>query len=274
MWDQKAVTQEKYDRLDDERKTLWRKAAVAESELSKLNESVNVAQRNAFNALTRAQSSGLKAVRRLTERLGLSGVYGPLAELISVEPKFKLATEVTAGNSLFHVVVDTDETASQLMSELFREKSGRVTFMPLNRLSPKNVTYPDHDSVTPLIDMIEYDPTIESAVRQVFGTTVVAMNLDIGSQIAHSNELNAITINGDRVNTKGVLTGGFMIFVDLNFQLSRSLEICTHRLPLKIVNIPEFKTKSTVKAKRLTKLIMSLAELLLSIKHFIEHLKV
>lgn len=209
LWDQKAVTQEKYDRLDDERKTLWRKAAVAESELSKLNESVNVAQRNAFNALTRAQSSGLKAVRRLTERLGLSGVYGPLAELISVEPKFKLATEVTAGNSLFHVVVDTDETASQLMSELFREKSGRVTFMPLNRLSPKNVTYPDHDSVTPLIDMIEYDPTIESAVRQVFGTTVVAMNLDIGSQIAHSNELNAITINGDRVNTKGVLTGGF-----------------------------------------------------------------
>lgn len=45
--------------------------------------------------------------------------------------------------SLFHVVVDTDETASRILEVMVKEKSGRVTFMPLNRLRPQNVRYPE-----------------------------------------------------------------------------------------------------------------------------------
>lgn len=45
--------------------------------------------------------------------------------------------------SLFHIVVDTDETASRILDVMVREKSGRVTFMPLNRLRPQNVRYPE-----------------------------------------------------------------------------------------------------------------------------------
>lgn len=209
LMNQKTLAEDALEKLEDERKALWRESAHVEADLGKLNEKVALAQRTAFNSLSRAQSSGLKAVRRLAKKLGLTGVYGTLAELISVEPKFKLATEVTAGNSLFHVVVDNDDTASRLMQELYREQSGRVTFMPLNRLHPKEVQYPQNEAVTPLIDMIDYDEVLDPAVRQVFGKTVVTLNLDVGSQIAHSNNLNAITINGDRVDTKGVLTGGF-----------------------------------------------------------------
>ena len=43
--------------------------------------------------------------------------------------------QVTAGNALFHVVVDTDATASQIYRHLVRDKIGRITCMPLNRLN-------------------------------------------------------------------------------------------------------------------------------------------
>jgi hypothetical protein len=47
---------------------------------------------------------------------------------------FRVAVEVAAGNSLFHVIVDTDTTAAYLMKELERRKAGRLTFLPLNRM--------------------------------------------------------------------------------------------------------------------------------------------
>lgn len=42
--------------------------------------------------------------------------------------------QVAGGNSIFNVIVDTDDTAAKLMHLLERRKLGRVTFMPLNRL--------------------------------------------------------------------------------------------------------------------------------------------
>ena len=62
------------------------------------------------------------------------GVYGPFIELFKCMDQMNAAVEVTAGNQLFQVVVDTDETATIIVQHLNRTKGGRVTFMPLNRL--------------------------------------------------------------------------------------------------------------------------------------------
>jgi len=44
---------------------------------------------------------------------------------------------------LFHIVVDTDRTASQILSTMNRSKmGGEVTFLPLNKLQPPNPRYP------------------------------------------------------------------------------------------------------------------------------------
>ncbi|CAB4408989.1 unnamed protein product [Rhizophagus irregularis] len=59
------------------------------------------------------------------------------------DPNKWTAVEVTAGQSLFHVVVDTDDTATKVLDVLNREQSGRVTFMPLNRLRTKTLEYPE-----------------------------------------------------------------------------------------------------------------------------------
>ena len=44
------------------------------------------------------------------------------------------------GNSLFHVVVETDDVALRCTELLNRGRLGRVTFMPLNQLRPPHVS--------------------------------------------------------------------------------------------------------------------------------------
>ena len=44
---------------------------------------------------------------------------------------------------LFQVIVDTDRTASHILSIMNKQKmGGEVTFLPLNKLQPPRPTYP------------------------------------------------------------------------------------------------------------------------------------
>jgi structural maintenance of chromosome 3 (chondroitin sulfate proteoglycan 6) len=73
---------------------------------------------------------------------------------------------VTDG-SLFHVVVDNDDTASKILDVMNREKSGRVTFMPLNRLKSVAVTYPKANDALPMMSKLKFDRAYIMAFEQV-----------------------------------------------------------------------------------------------------------
>lgn len=199
--------------VSDTRKGLWRDEIRYRSIHDSLTNDLNNASHVVNLTMDRLQSQGLEAVRELTTSLGLqNSVYGPLAELFSVSDKYKTAVEVIGGNSLFHVVVDTDETASVLMEQLVRAKRGRVTFMPLNRLGLVLVEYPDSNEhqCIPLIKKVKStNPAVSRAIQQVFGRTIVVSELSKGSELARAYKLSAITLDGDRADVKGALTGGY-----------------------------------------------------------------
>jgi len=111
--------------------------------------------------------------------------------------------------SLFHVVVDTDETASKVLDAMLKEKTGRVTFMPLNRLKPKNAPMPNSHDIEPLIQKIQYNPKYEKAFQQVFGKTCVCKELTMAAAYVKSHGINTITLDGDKVDRRGALTGGY-----------------------------------------------------------------
>ncbi|KAK9485015.1 RecF/RecN/SMC [Lipomyces starkeyi] len=206
---QQTEQKQRRDALQDKRKELWREGAKSDSALENVKSELEKAERAFAGTMDRSQSAGLQAVRRIAKTMNITGVYGPLCELFDVDDKYKVAVEVTAGNSLFHVVVDNDTTASTIMEVLNRERSGRVTFMPLNRLKPKTVNYPDSDDAIPLIKKLRYNPEHALAIEQVFSKTIVCWNLEASAQYARSHNLNAITLQGDQANKKGVLTGGY-----------------------------------------------------------------
>jgi structural maintenance of chromosome 3 (chondroitin sulfate proteoglycan 6) len=154
-------------------------------------------------------SRGIAAVRRIKRQHNLEGVYGTLAELFDVNDRYRTAVEVTAGQSLFHYVVDTDETATTVLEILQKEKAGRVTFMPLNRLRSKPINMPRASDTIPMIEKLQYDQAYDKAFQHVFGKTIICPNLQVASQYARSHGVNAITPEGDRSDKRGALTGGF-----------------------------------------------------------------
>lgn len=154
-------------------------------------------------------SRGIASVRRIKQQHNLDGVYGTLAELLDVNERYRTAVEVTAGQSLFHYVVDTDATATKVLEILQQEKSGRVTFMPLNRLKPHAINVPKASDTIPMIEKLQFDTKYEKAFMQVFGRTIICPNLQVAAQYARSHGVNAITPEGDRSDKRGALTGGF-----------------------------------------------------------------
>lgn len=174
---------------------------------------------NAQNELRRAEqelshtmdqntSRGLAAVRRIERRYKLEGVFGTLAELVEVNERYRRAVEVTAGNSLFHYVVDNDDTASKIIEVLQKERAGRITFMPLNRIKPKPSNVPKANDAIPMIEKLQFDPIYERAFQQVFGQTIICPSLTIAGQYARSHGVNGVTMDGDRSDKKGAFTGG------------------------------------------------------------------
>ena len=61
--------------------------------------------------------------------------HGLVIENFKCEQSIYTAVEVTAGNRLFHHIVEKDTVGTQILKEMNKQKlPGEVTFMPLNRL--------------------------------------------------------------------------------------------------------------------------------------------
>ena len=204
-----ARAKEERDRLHDHRKELWREEAKLDSILESARAELNKAEKFLSQMMDQSTSRGLAAVRDIVRKHAIAGCHGTLGELFEYNDKYKTAVEVTAGTSLFHYVVDTDETAARIVAILQKEKRGRVTFMPLSRLRPRTVDFPAASDALPLISKLKFDPRFEKAFQQVFGKTIVCPNVQVASQYARSHQVNAITPDGDRADKKGAMSGGY-----------------------------------------------------------------
>ncbi|KAI5787050.1 RecF/RecN/SMC [Peziza echinospora] len=198
------------NKLYDERKDLWREDSRLSSLLDSSRAELERAEKILSQSMDHATKRGLAAIRSFKDRHNITGVYGTLAELLTVDERYRTAVEVTAGTSLFHVVVDTDATATRVLEMLQREKAGRVTFMPLNRLKPRLGHFPEGaQDAFPMLEKMHYDPLYRKAFEQVFGKSIICSDLNVASQYARSHGLTAITLQGDRSDKRGALTGGY-----------------------------------------------------------------
>ncbi|KAF2747224.1 putative chromosome segregation protein SudA [Sporormia fimetaria CBS 119925] len=197
------------ERLTDQKKELWREDAKLTSQFSNAESQLHAAERTLSHLMDHNSSKGLETLRRLKTHYKLDGVYGTVAELLKVNNNYKTATEVTAGASLFHVVCDNDSTATKVVELLTKEKGGRLTCIPLNRVKVKNVQLPRATDAQPLLSKIEYDPKFDRAFQHIFGKTIICPDLTIAAGYARTHGVNALTPDGDKADKKGVLFGGY-----------------------------------------------------------------
>ncbi|KAJ0561418.1 putative structural maintenance of chromosomes protein [Helianthus annuus] len=199
----------KRDELHDKRKSLWGTESELNAEIERLKAEVVKAEKALDHATPGDIRRGISCIRRICRDYNISGVYGSIIELLECDENLFTAVEVTAGNSLFHVVVENDEISTQVIRHLNAEKGGRVTFIPLNRVKAPHVSYPKSSDVIPLLKKLKYSSNYDQAFGQVFARTVICRDLDVATRVARTDGLDCITVEGDQVSKKGGMTGGF-----------------------------------------------------------------
>ncbi|KAI1410652.1 RecF/RecN/SMC protein [Hypoxylon sp. FL1857] len=198
------------DKLNEERKLLRREDDKLETIIANARGELDNAERELSHTMDRATARGLANIQLLKREGKAPGAYGTLAELLDVSEAYRLPVEQVAGASLFHYVVDNEDTATYLANSLQQNHGGRITFMPLSRLKPRNANIPRANDAVPLVSKIQYDPKYEKAFQQVFGNTIICPSLSIAGQYARSHGVHGVTPDGDTSNKRGAMTGGYV----------------------------------------------------------------
>jgi len=203
-------------KLHDQRKESWRQAETLRDTVRQVRDDFHKSVADRHKTMPRATRMGLQALKKIVQedRQIQEGkhYFGSVMDNFELRnPKYATAVEAAAQNSLFHVIVDTDETASRLLTRLEKGKLGRVTFLPLNQLRSENVQYPDTPDAKPLLNLcLKYDKAVDRAMRQVFDKKLICRSPEVASEWSQKLGMDALTLDGDLCSRKGALTGGYV----------------------------------------------------------------
>ena len=156
------------------------------------------------------QAKGLEVVEQLRSEPGFEGIYGTLVDLIDCPTDYRVPVEVTAMDSLFNVVVQDDTVASKIIDHINRKKiEARVTCLPLNRLRQDAPRLPKGKDFIAMVKKIDCEDAIRPAVNHIFGRTLICRDLEVAAHYANEQNIDAVTLDGDKVSKKGSMHGGF-----------------------------------------------------------------
>ena len=141
----------------------------------------------------------------------LSGVEGMVVQLGQVEQRYRLALETAAGGRLGFIVVESDRVAAQGIELLKRERGGRATFLPLNKIQAPRLGNMatmrfGRGFVDLAVNLIDCDPRYDEIFAYVFGGTVVFDNLDNARSSLGKHRI--VTLEGEILEVSGAMTGG------------------------------------------------------------------
>lgn len=194
----------------NERKITWRKKQENSTEIQQLTEVYEKQKKYLESTRSSEITKGIESVEELVRQRKISGYYGPVINLIKVSSRYHLAVEATAGNSLFHIVVENSDVARQIIDTMNNsDKPGRVTFIPLEQINPRieRLDLPETEAI-PLLSKIETQ--YPKVAQELFGSTFVAKAIDNAAHVSKTYRVNCVTLDGDKVDKKGTLQGGYI----------------------------------------------------------------
>ncbi|CAK7263711.1 Structural maintenance of chromosomes protein 3 [Sporothrix epigloea] len=206
-----SKAQDNVQKHDDERRALRREDDKLNTHISNARQERDKANRTLSNMMDNATARGLATIERLKREKDIPGAYGMLADLMEVSEAYRIPAEVVAGNSLFHYVVDNEETSTMLSNSLYHQQGGRITFIPLEQLRLRQTNLPQGaKDALPLVSKVQYDKKFEKAFQHVFGNTVVCPTVSVAAQYGRSHGVDGITPEGDTTKRTGTMTGGYV----------------------------------------------------------------
>jgi structural maintenance of chromosome 3 (chondroitin sulfate proteoglycan 6) len=195
--------------LDDEHKNLAREQNKVNTQLRTAENDLLKAEATCSRVLDRGTSDGLETLRRYQSEGPLPGVHGTIADLLEIPEQYQSVVENAAEGALFNVVVDNDNVSTKLIDRLIKDKTGRLTFIPLNRIHAPDMNLPTKSDMQPLLPKLRYDDRYDVAIKHVFAKIVICPTLDACKSNAKQYNVRAYTPDGDNASRKGQYRGGF-----------------------------------------------------------------
>lgn len=144
----------------------------------------------------------------------ISGIYGSIAQLISVDSKYSLAIETALGGLLQNIVVQNEDVAKRGIRFLKEQKAGRATFLPITSVKGYTLTQNNLDMqegfVSLASELVKYDDKFKGIISYLLGRIVIAENIDFATKIAkkYGYKFKIVTLDGQVINAGGSFTGG------------------------------------------------------------------
>lgn len=159
------------------------------------------------------------SVKNVLDNPKLTGIHGVIGKLIETDKEYMTAISVALSSATNYIVCDDSESAKAAINFLKINKFGRATFFPLNIIKPKeidNETYrrlrDDDNFVGIASDLVRYNSTYDSIIKNQLATTIVAKDIDSANLIARkiNYRYRIVTLDGELLHVGGSLTGGVL----------------------------------------------------------------
>ncbi len=202
----------KYYKLKNRLEDLRKEKDTVQEELNRAGK--EHAQLQATTSRSGFSNRALNTIMDARNHNTISGIHGPIRELISFDDEFRYAVESTAGGRLNSVVVEDDGVAEECLNLLKAEKSGKLTFLPINKMFPgrprgKAITVRSSEGSRGYVfEKLNYDKKYEGAIWYAVQDTVIVN--DVKTARKYMVGVRLVTMDGDIFEASGAITGGFV----------------------------------------------------------------
>jgi len=141
----------------------------------------------------------------------MPGVHGLVVQLGQVAKQYQLALETAAGGRLGYIVVESDRVGAEGIELLKRQKAGRATFLPLNKIkAPHQANLATmrfgRGFVDLAVNLVDCESQYRKIFAYVFAQTVVFDTLDNARSLLGKHRI--VTLEGDILEISGAMSGG------------------------------------------------------------------
>ncbi len=160
--------------------------------------------------------NSVKVIMKEAKKGSVSGICGPVSQLINVPSQYNTAMEVALGAKMQNIVTLTDEDAKRAIKTLKQLDAGRATFLPLTTIKGRTLDEKGLDDCYGYIgiasELCSCDKKYDSIKSSLLGKIVVAEDLNSAATMAkkYGYRFMVVTLDGQVINAGGSFTGGSM----------------------------------------------------------------
>ncbi|MGM0651430.1 MAG: chromosome segregation protein SMC, partial [Bacillota bacterium] len=175
---------------------------------------------------------GVKEV--MQARNNLSGIVGPVADLMSIDNQYVQAVESALGSSLQYLVAESERSVQNAIRYLKENNKGWATFLPLDILKAaadpleRFSGWRDLDGVIgKASELVTVDQSYRKAIDYLLSSVLVCKDLQTASNAARyiKHSCRVVTLEGEMINPGGIMRGGSLPKRNAGMPLGRRKEI-------------------------------------------------